>query len=223
MKKKLYDIKLNIKSIVLYEKLTKQPFSDFSSNQQQISALIYSMLCANNRDFTVTYNDCIEVLFSDEKFMLDLCYRLETIMKFEEQFFQAELKNIQEKETTITKEGAEKKEGTFIYKLIPILVYDCNLDVNYVLNEMHYSEIPDYIKHKEDVEKVGLIEKRLFTYLTMLPHINSKKVKSPSDILPFDFEIEAKSKKAAAEVNKNQDKLMKFLEQEEITSNNNKI
>jgi len=201
-------VKLNIKSIILYEKLTNSPFAEFSNQEYQVAALLYCMLVANN-DYHFTFQDTIDVLFSDEKFLMEISKDLEKQLLCEQQFFNVYQSEPQEKTESNTEENIEKP---FIYKLIPVLVKDCNLDIHYIMNDMHYSEIQEYMQYKEQSDKVDLVEKRLFTYLNMLPHITSKKVKSPSDILPFDWEIKEKKEKVKKEVEANQHKLREFLE-----------
>lgn len=204
-----FEIKLNIKSIILYEKLTNTPFAEFSNQEYQVAALLYCMLVANN-DYHFTFQDTVDVLFTDEKFLLGISKDLKKQMLCEQQFFNVYQSEQQEK---ATESNTEENSGKpFIYKLIPVLVKDCNLDINYVMEKMHYSEIQEYMQYKEQSDKVDMVEKRLFTYLNMLPHITSKKVKLPSDILPFDWEIKEKKEKVKKEVEANQHKLREFLE-----------
>jgi hypothetical protein len=87
---------------------------------------------------------------------------------------------------------------------------DCNLDINYVLNEMHYSEIDSYIKYRDDKNKNRLEEKRLFTYLTIMPHINAKKL-TVSELLPFSWEQEQKEKEGLKVIDNHKDKLKNFM------------
>lgn len=204
-----FNVKLNIKSIILYEKLTNSPFAEFNNQEHQVATLLYCMLVANN-DYHFTYQDTVDVLFADEKFLLEISKDLEKQMLCEQQFFN--VYQSEQQETNTKSNTEENSEKPFIYKLIPVLVKDCNLNIYYIMNDMHYSEIQEYMQYKEQSDKVDLVEKRLFTYLNMSPHITSKKVKSPSDILSFDWEIKEKKEKAKKEVEANQHKLKQFLE-----------
>ena len=80
-----YKINLNIKSIVLYEKLTQESFSLFDGTISKIIPLLYCMLVANN-DYNESYEDTIKYLFNDERLMKELGERLEKQMKFQSQF-----------------------------------------------------------------------------------------------------------------------------------------
>lgn len=202
-----YNIKLNIKSIVLYEKLTQESFAYFDGTISKIIPLLYCMLVANN-DYNETYEDTVTYLFKNESLMKDLGERLEKQMKFQAQFkspFNEEEINLSDKTDKVSNE-----KQVFITQMIPILVVDCGLDINYVLNEMQYTDIDLYIKYKDDKERTKLEEKRLFTYLTVLPHIDSKKCPIEK-FLPFQWEEKEKKEKGLKEIEMNQHKLQEFL------------
>lgn len=202
-----YKINLNIKSIVLYEKLTQESFSLFDGTISKIIPLLYCMLVANN-DYNESYEDTVKYLFNDERLMKELGERLEKQMKFQSQFkspFKEEEINLSDKSNDTSND-----KQVFITQMIPILVVDCGLDINYVLNEMQYTDIDLYIRYKDDKERTKLEEKRLFTYLTVLPHIDSKKCPIEK-FLPFQWEEKEKKEKGLKEIEMNQHKLQEFL------------
>ena len=138
--------------------------------------------------------------------MKELSERLEKEMKFQSQFKSPFI----EENNVSTIDNTTNDKPIFITQMIPILVVDCGLDINYVLNEMSYTDIDLYIKYKDDKEKTKLEEQRLFTYLTVLPHIDSKKC--PIDkFLPFQWEENEKKEKGMKEIELNQHKLQEFL------------
>ena len=65
-----YNIQLNIKSIVLYEKLTQESFALFDGSIHKIIPLLYCMIVANN-DYKETYEDTLKYLFSNHQ----CCYQ----------------------------------------------------------------------------------------------------------------------------------------------------
>ena len=75
---------------------------------------------------------------------------------------------------------------------------------------MQYTDIDLYIRYKDDKERTKLEEKRLFTYLTVLPHIDSKKCPIEK-FLPFQWEEKEKKEKGLKEIEMNQHKLQEFL------------
>ena len=209
MKKLNFNLKLNIKSIIFYERLTGRPFSTFTDSEEDVIPLLYCMLVANN-DFKRTYEETIQYLFTDEKFVEQINSRLQKIFLFESQFFNKEEEN-KEIPTEINTPNKEDSNKVYIYQLVPILVMDCNLNIDYVLNEMHYSEIDSYIKYRDDKNKNRLEEKRLFTYLTIMPHINAKKL-TVSELLPFSWEQEQKEKEGLKVIDNHKDKLKNFMD-----------
>lgn len=208
MKKLNFNLKLNIKSIIYYERLTGKPFSTFTGNEEDVIPLLYCMLVANN-DFKRSYEETIKYLFTDEKFVEQINSRLQKIFIFESQFFNNQDIN-KEIPTEINTPNKEDTNKVFIHQLVPILVMDCNLNIDYVLNEMHYSEIDSYIKYRDDKNKNRLEEKRLFTYLTIMPHINAKKL-TVNELLPFSWEQEQKEKEGLKVIDTHKDKLKNFM------------
>lgn len=217
MNKLKYILKLNIKSLILFERLTKTPFQKFNGSIEQVIPLLYCLIIANN-DFKETYEDTITYLFSDEAILKDLSNKLEKLLKFEEQFGIQNNENINEGIV-----ASEEVKPIYISQLIPILVSDCNLDINYIMNEMSYTEIDSYIHYRDTKYKNGLEEKRLFTYLSILPHIDSKKC-SIQQLLPFDWEIEQKKENGLKTIEQYKNKLDDFLKSGNINFNpeNNK-
>lgn len=208
MRKLNFNLKLNIKSIINYERLTGRPFSEFRGSEEDVLPLLYCMLVSNN-DFKRTYQETIQYLFTDEKFVEEINQRLQQIFLFESQFFNKE--EADEKSPSQNSiQNKEESNKVFIHQLVPILVMDCNLDINYVLNEMRYSEIDSYIKYRDDKNKNRLEEKRLFTYLTIMPHINAKKL-SVNELLPFSWEKEEKEKEGLKVIDTHKDKLHQFM------------
>lgn len=207
MKKQKYDLKLNIKSLVLFERLTKTSFQNFNGTIEQIIPLLYCMLVANNT-FKETYENTIKYLFSDEIFLKVLSDKLEKLLKYEEQF-NASIENII-KENAVELNVEKENKAIFISQLIPILVSDCNLDINYIMNEMNYTEIDSYINYRDTKYKSNLEEKRLFTYLSIIPHIDTKKC-SMQQLLPFDWEIEHKKEQGLKTIEQDKHKLDEFL------------
>lgn len=53
------------------------------------------------------------------------------------------------KEETADINTDKEDKPIFISQLIPILVSDCNLDINYIMNEMSYTEIDSYINYRD--------------------------------------------------------------------------
>jgi hypothetical protein len=221
MKNKLdYKFKLNIRSIVLYERLTGESFALFKSDIERVVPLIYCILAGNN-DISFSYEEAIDFLFSDEEFMKDLSKKLESSLRFQSQFTNPTSYKDDKSDSVESEKKEEPEKPVFISQLIPILISDCGLSIEYVMNEMHYTEIDNFIHYKDEKYKSGMEEKRLFTYLTMLPHIDSKKCKIES-ILPFSWEKEQKKKEGLKAIERDRAKFEEFMKSGALKIDNNK-
>lgn len=196
------NIRLNIRSIILYEAFTDKSFMKFKLDEENILPLLYSSIIANN-DWRHTFDDTVKTVFDDLDTFKILLDKLKTELEFIQQFNQ-----VKDNENN---NGDNKDEDTIkVADIVPILVKECNLDINYVMNDMLYTEVSNYIKYKLQRDKLKLEEKRLFTYLTVVPHIDSKKC-SLQQFLPFEWEMEEKKKRNLVEIEKHKEELDNFL------------
>ena len=76
--------------------------------------------------------------------------------------------------------------------IVPVLVKDCGLDVHYVLDDMRYTDIPVFLRYREQRMRAETEDKRLWVYLITAPHFNPKKRVTPESFLPLPWEKEKK-------------------------------
>ena len=76
--------------------------------------------------------------------------------------------------------------------IVPVLVKDCGLDVHYVLDDMRYTDIPVFLRYREQRMRAETEDKRLWVYLITAPHLNPKKRVTPESFLPLPWEKEKK-------------------------------
>lgn len=62
------------------------------------------------------------------------------------------------------------------------------IDAHFVLEELELSELYPLIKSLDSVKKEKMEQKRFWTFFQILPQIDSKKIKSPKDLLLFPWE-----------------------------------
>lgn len=213
-----YKFKLNIKSIILYERLTNESFSLFKPDVEKVIPLIYCIIAGNN-DISFTLEEAVELLFSDEKFMKDLTKKLESQLKFQSQF--SSMNFYQDEMDVKSDEKKDTDKPVFISQLVPILVSDCGLDINYILEDLHYSEIDNFIHYKDEKSKSEMEDKRFWTYLAMLPHIDSKKCKMES-LIEFPWEKEKKKKEGLKAIERDRAKFEEFMRSGALKIENNK-
>lgn len=76
--------------------------------------------------------------------------------------------------------------------IVPVLVKDCGLDVRYIMDDMRYTDIPVFLRYREQRMRAETEDKRLWTYLITAPHLNPKKKVTPETFLPLPWEKERK-------------------------------
>ena len=76
--------------------------------------------------------------------------------------------------------------------IVPVLVKDCGLDIRYVMDDMRYSDIPVFLRYREQRMRAETEDKRLWTYLITAPHLNPKKRVTVESFLPLPWEKEKK-------------------------------
>ena len=76
--------------------------------------------------------------------------------------------------------------------IVPVLVKDCGLDIRYVLDDMRYSDIPVFLRYREQRMRAETEDKRLWVYLITAPLLNPKKRVTPESFLPLPWEKEKK-------------------------------
>lgn len=197
-----YKIKINVASARLFEQLTGKSF--FKTDENDILQLAYCSLVANN-DLTISY-DVFLLMLETPKIGRWLMSEMEKVTKFQEQ-----LKYVRNNKIEKLNEGAEEEivsTDMMVSDFASALIINYGMDPHYVNYEMALYEMEDYFYAAEMKRRSDLEEKRLFTYLTMLPHLDPKKRRTPEDILPFPWEVKAKKANAAQDLKSRQEMIM---------------
>jgi hypothetical protein len=63
----------------------------------------------------------------------------------------------------------------------------------------------------EEKTKADMVEKRFWTYMQILPHIDGKKIKSPEKLLPFPWEKEQQKQESIRFMEDNRDAIKAFF------------
>lgn len=165
-------MRLTLKNIIRWEQLMNLSFSmvDFN-NEKHTAALIYIAT-----EQPVTFDIFMKTIFSKgyKQEALSLIKELKRTNQF-----------LPQRES---KKGASQEEQT-IGKLAYSLIAK-GIDAHYVMNELSIIDLPYLIEALSDKEKQDMESQRLWTYLSILPHIDSSKLKSPKDIMPFPWDID---------------------------------
>jgi hypothetical protein len=220
------NIKLNIKSMIKYELLTKKSYNNIDYNDvDDVMNLLYCIVVSNN-DIIMLYEEFYDIMKNGNKLSKEISEKFLKLLSYTNQFVANE-NEIKENENKEDKKN-ENKEIVYIKDIASYLVVYLKMDVNYVMNELGIEELHLYIDAYNKKRKEELEEERLFAYLTMLPHIDTKKFDSPKKIYPFFWELEEENeeiKKTDEEIKNNFDEIMKNSKEliDRINNTNNKI
>lgn len=113
--------------------------------------------------------------------------------------------------------GADDEKGgdaPTAREIVGLLVVGCRLPPSYVLDEMELWEASVYIGGLNHMHRRTLEEQRLFTYVGLMPHIDTRQgAVRPEDIITFPWEA---GRSAGADfVENNYDALSKLLNSKE--------
>lgn len=174
MEKELnYNLKLTIRAITMYEKLSGKSFIDFELEQESVLQLAYCIIVSHPENKVhCTYRELHPVL-CNEKILEPIAIGIKREIEYLKQFEKED-----EPVTPLQTEKAGKKQSGFIKDLVPVLVSDCGLSIEYVMDDMSYMDIESFLNYRDDKHKNQLEEQRLFTYMNTIVHMDPKKCKT---------------------------------------------
>lgn len=202
-----FEIKINMKTIMLFEQMANKSF--YEMNDMDLILLIYCSLVVNNNQ-KITYSR-FEIILNNEKIAKTLMRKCQEELDFISQMSKTE-KN--------TKEDKDDEKVDKITSIINLLILNYNIDINYVMYDMRLWELTPIVKSLEEKAKADMVEKRFWTYLTICPHIDNKKVKSPEDLIPFPWEKDAKKQETIRFMEDNKEGILKFFNKNKKTEDN---
>jgi DNA gyrase/topoisomerase IV subunit B len=194
-----FKLKINMKTILLYEEMSGKSFYEVGG--EDIMLLIYCALVVNN-DLSITKNH-FDIIMKNEKIARELMTKCQSELDFIQQFIKTDDKVKQETE--------EVEKDNKVSNVVNMILLQNNLDMNYVMYEMRLWELAPLIKSIEEKTKAEMVEKRFWAYLNICPHIDSKKIKGPEDILPFPWEKDNKKEAALKFMDDNNDAIKAFF------------
>lgn len=190
------ELAFNFKALMMFEKLSGESY--FNINEVNYVFLLYAMYMVKHPYLNMTLIDFANIFGSNKKVTKQLLKEFEEYMVYIRQF------TSNNKTEVVDEEGADAKNAhTTITDIVMYLITTCGIDPHYVMYEMELWEIEPYMKFAEMNKKESLEMDRLWTYLNISPHIDTKKCKSPDKLLPFPWEIQEKKEKQIKELENN--------------------
>lgn len=172
-------IKLNLKSIMMYEAMTGNSYQDIcNGSEEDTIILMYSMYMCNEKNKPCTIERFREILRSDaiSKAMAeDLNVAMSIVQRIKVEYDSIEC--------DIDSDVDSVKLSDIAARLISF-----GLDASYVMYNMELWELPIMLKAYENKRREDMEASRLWTFYAMSPHIDTKKISTPQDLFPFPWE-----------------------------------
>lgn len=187
--------RLTVRAVVMFENMTGVRINDAgrSADPELAAKLLYCCLAANGLD--MPYEKALPLLAgpAGERWTEQLADANEMDRQFAPPADGDGGDEIDGSDARSEARNAAKAENEpWTRDIVPVLVKDCGLDIRYVLDDMRYSDIPIFLRYREQRMRAETEDKRLWTYLIAAPHLNPKKRVTPESFLPLPWEKERK-------------------------------
>lgn len=192
--------KLTLRAVLLFEKLTARSFSSLSILDEEDAVTLLYCLQRCEEGGSVLPLDVWEQVLESESVKSELYARLERTLEA--------MIPLSLPEGTFPTEETDEDTSPDFTSIAGMLVVDGGLSPSYVMDTMELWELPALLDALDRKKKEHLEHQRLFTWMTMMPHLSSDSVGSPEELLPFPWE--------QAEKNARKKHLFDFLASAEI-------
>lgn len=191
-----------IEAVVRWEQMTQRSFStiDFG-NEEDSQKLLYCSYILGV-DAPPSFSE-FQLMLTNKRFSRMFVQAMERYNRFLAQFSA-------HKEQSATEEQEQSHDAT-IGDIAAKLIVSGGLDARFVMREMLIEDMPMFIKALEDKTRQEEESRRLWTYFSILPHIDSKKCPSPDKMLIFPWEQERQRAEAARVAEENKAEFEKFM------------
>lgn len=178
-----YAMKLNLKAICLFEQIRDKSFADIDMElEEDVVAISYS-LYIESTSTVITFEQFQESVLSSEEAAESILNPVSEALRYANQ-------TIMMSATVTPASRCDAEENVRISNIAGSLIINGCLSPHYVMREMDLWELPIYHKAIEDNRRERMEEKRMWTYLSMAPHIDTDKIDSPKKLYAFPWEEE---------------------------------
>lgn len=172
--------KLTLRAVLLFEKLTARSFSSLSIiDEDDAVTLLYCLQRCEEGGSVLPFEVWRQVLES-ESVKGELYARLERTLEA--------MIPLSLPEGTSPTEETDKDTSPDFTSIAGMLVVEGGLSPSYVMDTMELWELPAFLDALDRKKREALEHQRLFTWMTMMPHLSSDSVGSPEELLPFPWE-----------------------------------
>lgn len=197
-----YNIRLTIKAIIRVEQMLGKPFPllDYG-NVEEVLKLLYCIVLTGSLE-VFTFESFCEIA-EHEKQLGAMLKELEKYNRMLDQFTDASL-------AEKTNDGEDQVRSM---KEVAGMLIMAGIDPHYVMNEMELSDIPVLAEALDRKKREDMEASRLWTFLSIAPHIDTKKVRGAEDYFPFPWEIERQKKEADEAIARDQELAEHFFKE----------
>ena len=174
--------KLTLRAVLLFEKLTARSFSSLSILDEADAVTLLYCLQRCEEGGSVLPLDVWKQVLESESVKSGLYARLERTLEAMIPL------SFTSSEGATSAEVEDNGDAPDFTSIAGMLVVDGGLSPSYVMDTMELWEIPAFLDALDRKKKEHLEHQRLFTWMTMMPHLSSDSVGSPEELLPFPWE-----------------------------------
>nr|DAR88708.1 MAG TPA: hypothetical protein [Caudoviricetes sp.] len=174
--------KLTLRAVLLFEKLTARSFSSLSILDEEDAVTLLYCLQRCEEGGSVLPLDVWKQVLESESVKSGLYARLERTLEAMIPL------SFTSSEGATSAEVEDNGDAPDFTSIAGMLVVDGGLSPSYVMDTMELWEIPAFLDALDRKKKEHLEHQRLFTWMTMMPHLSSDSVGSPEELLPFPWE-----------------------------------
>lgn len=148
------------------------------TNKEDVEVLLYTTSICNSEGALYAF-DVFQKTLTNKTVVRDLLLRLERETAVLQQF---------QKKQEIAGGYNSEDNPEAISSIVSTLIM-AGLDARYALNEMELCDLPLYLEAYERKRKEEMESARMWTYLSMLPHIDARKMENGAkDLIRFPWE-----------------------------------
>lgn len=206
-----YNLFPSFKAIRYFERMTNTPFLEIESHPDLLINLLYCCLLAHPENgMHMTFQEACEEFLP--KHINELVEGFGNEMAIIAQFNKEMTAAIDDSSIeTPQKSSPGKEENMFLSSVIPLLITDCHLDANYVMNDFDYTDTKLYVDNCIQHQHDEMENQRFWTFFQVAPHLGSKsKIKGPEDLVEFTWEKQNRKEEAEKRMKSERDRLIEI-------------
>ena len=190
---------MTLRSMCLLEQMLGRSFYTMGQDAEDYIKYMYCCLVANNDNLLMDYSTFL-VFLGDAKVSKWFTHEFQKLERYNEQF-----KMLMEKvdENTEENKTEETNDVVMMTDVAASLIIQHKLDPGYVMDKLEIWEIKPLMQCAENVKHAEMVEKRFWTFLQVMPHIDHKKVKKPEHLVKFQWEEKELKAKANEDLKNN--------------------